>query len=670
MGIFDEADAQVAAQKAAQGAPTVPAGSLFGSAGPAAPVLDKYQQAAIAEYDRNPALKGLTGYTARVGMGIPWSDELMAGNPLMLAEGMIRHGTFNPAEAYRYNKARENLLGQKTRENTAGLGGALSEATGALATGAGVLGSGTRAAAVTINGRTIPAGAVNWGQNAVKATGLGAFAGAGEGDSLEDRAKHGIIGGAMGGVLGGAVLPAVSYGLPKLAAAAQLPRLRDPQKIATEQVSKVARDAGVTMAELENRMAAARAAGQTDYTIADALGYEGQRKLAAMAKVPGPARQQAQEFLSERDLNMPQRVGEQVGKHLGAPHTAEQASKELIDRASADAAPLYRQAEQVPTWNETIQRIIDDPISRRGLAHGVELQRLRSLGTDRPFNPTDAQITGFNAAGDPIITGVPNAQTLHTLKVGLDRMIEGEINPQTHKLTARGNAIDGVRRRLLEQMDIENPMYREARQAYAGPMQVNTAIDFGRAMPTTGRASDNILHLDRMNPAAQQGVRIGYADKARADLERTGNIPTYLREKSHKGQAELERLSPQGPATLREALAREEMMQRTSREALGGPKTAENLADMAGGPGGMEALGLAGNVMTGNILGATRQAAELAKRLGTGESEAQRTAITNMLLARDPAMVRAMQERIADYELRRRGVNPFVNRPPRYPVGQ
>jgi len=105
---------------------------------------------------------------------------------------------------------------------------------------------------------------------------------------------------------------------------------------------------------------------------------------------------------------------------MGAPHTAEQASEALIQRAGRDAAPLYREAERHPAWNETIQRIIEDPISQAGLRHGVELQRLRTLGTDRPFNPRDAMITGFNEAGDPIITGVPNMQTLHTLKVGFD----------------------------------------------------------------------------------------------------------------------------------------------------------------------------------------------------------------------------------------------------------
>ena len=678
MGIYDDADAAVAAQSAkslfddadaavaAQGGrATIPAGSLFGGDAPP-PALDKYQQAAAADLAR-PQPVGMGGYTGRVGMGIPWSDEIQAA--ALTPFEMARRGTINPVEGYNYAKARENLLNEQTRANTAGVGGAAAEVAGGLATGAGVLGGGTRLGAATIGGRTIPASAVNYGVNLGKAAGFGAVTGFGEGDSLEDRAKHALIGGTVGTALG-AALPAVAPAFGVASRFMQMPRLRDPERIATEQIAKVARDAGVPMDELGNRLAAARAAGQPDYTIADALGKEAQRKLAAIAKVPGPARDAITEALVARDLNMPQRIGDTVGRKMGAPNTAQEASEALIQSASENASPLYRQAEQVPTWNETIQRIIDDPVSQQGLRHGVELQRLRSLGTDRPFSPTDAQITGFNEAGDPIITGVPNAQTLHTLKVGLDRMIEGEINPQTHRLTARGQAIDGVRRRLLEQMDIENPMYREARQAYGGPMQVNTAVQFGQQMPTTGRAADNIRHFEQMPATAQQGVRIGVADKVRGDLERTGNIPTYLREKSQKGQQELEALSPYGPATLREMLAREEQMQRTSRQALGGSQTAENLADMAQAPGGAEVLGLFGNVASGNVMGALRGSAELAKRIGSGENEAQRSAIARALLANEPDAVAAMQARIAQHELRRRGVNPFVNRPPRYPVGQ
>src|SRR5262245_57893289 len=109
---------------------------------------------------------------------------------------------------------------------------------------------------------------------------------------------------------------------------------------------------------------------------------------------------------------------------MGAPSSARAASEELMNTAATRAAPLYREAERHPVWSERMQSFLDDPIARQGLRQGVEIQRLNTVGTDRPFRPQDAAITGFNEAGDPIISGVPNMQTVHTLKVGLDRMIE------------------------------------------------------------------------------------------------------------------------------------------------------------------------------------------------------------------------------------------------------
>jgi hypothetical protein len=652
MSIFDQLDAeQDAAQAARSGKAIVPGGAIAALDSEAAPP-DKYRQAAEAEYAKlnNAGARMPTGYTARAikGAGAGWADDIAAGS--MVPFEMLKRGTLDPAEAYRYTRARETVNQEKLAENTKGALGTAAEVAGAIATGAGVLGSGTRAGAVAIpyTGKTLPAGAANFGLNAGKGAALGGFAGAGEAETVDDMAHKALVGGAMGGVLGG-VIPMGVKSAMAVGAAAQLPRLRDADKIATEQLASVARAAGVTPEEMLRKVQAASAAGQP-FTVADALGYEGQRKLTAMAKVPGPQRERIVETLTARDLNMPERAGAQVGASMGAPGTAQQASRQLIDTAGANAAPLYRQAETVPTWSPRLKEFIDDPIARQGLRQGVELQRLRSVGSDRPFNPQDAMITGFNEAGDPIISGVPNMQTLHTLKVGLDRMIENELNPATHRLTSRGEALVGFKNRMLSEIDTQNPMYAEARRAYGGPMEVNAAVRAGQQMPTRGRAADTVPAYEAMPPTTQAGVRIGWADTVRGQMERSGNFPTILRAKSPKGQAEIEAMAPYGPNSLREFLAREEHMQRTSKQALGGSATVENAADVAAGPGA--ALNMATSAASGNPLGFARSALDTLQRFG------------------NPKMVQSMADRIAEHELRRRGVNPFVSRAPRYPEGQ
>jgi hypothetical protein len=629
---------------------------------------DKYRKAARADLAR-PQPWGARGYTQRVGMGIPWSDEIMAA--AFTPVEMARQGTINPAEGYRYAKARENLAGEQTRENTAGVGGIAAEVAGGLATGAGVLGGGTRLGAATIGNITIPSRAVNYAANVGKAGGLGVATGAGEGDTLAERGKGALIGGGVGTTLG-AALPAVAAGIGPAARLLQIPRLRDPEKIATEHVAKVARDAGVSMEELANRMAAARAAGQPDYTVADAIGHAAERKLDAIHKVPGPARERIAEVLTDREANMPGRVVEGVLNKFNAPGTAAQETARLIKRAGDDARPYYRAAEaqQGAIWNDTIAEGIKHPDILKGIAHGVKIQRTRSAMGGEPFNPTDAAIVGFNEAGDPVIKGVPNFRTLQTAKIGLDSMIQAQTDAVTGKLTHYGAALVGLKNRLNEQIAAARPDYATANKLFSDPMRITEAIQVGKDMARRGSPRDTVPAFGRLNEPEKQGVRIGWANDVLEPLERTGNFPTMLRAKSPKGQAELEAMSPYGPATLREFLAREEEMQRLGRGVMGGSQTAGRLADIAQGPGGAEALGIAGNVAGGNFMGALRGGYDVLKRVSQGESEAQRSAITRALLANDPSAVTAMQRRIAEHELRRRGVNPFVSRPPRYRAGE
>jgi hypothetical protein len=617
---------------------------------------DKYQQAALEDRQRMEnagtlfsAAPGGYGMLAGQGATLGWGDEFAnVGNVI---PQMIRQKTWDPREAYKYAKAESDLALQKSRE----LPGAMAaELAGGLSTGAGVLGAGTRAA------RPL----VNYLANTGKATAGGAVAGAGYAENLEDVPSEAGAGATMGAILGGAVFPTAALAW-RTAGRPVVNMFRNPETVTTERLAQKMRDAGVAPHQLAERVEAGSAAGQP-YTVADVLGKEGERALAPLAKTPGEQRNAISEFLTERALNMPERVGGRVGEALGAPTTSKAAKDALVTKASIEAAPIYRAAEKIPTWSERLQPFLEDPIAQAGLRNGVRLQRLRNAGTDQPFHPYDANLKIYDD-GRITISGVPNMQTLHTLKVGLDRMIEDAVNPATGRLNAEGNAIRGFRDRMLAEIDALNPTYAEARRVYGGPMQVKRAVERGQEMARVGRHEDTVPEFYNMPPTEQQGARIGYADQVRAQLER-GNYPTILREKSAKGRNELAALSlearrhgePYDP--LRMFLNREEQMQRTNQAALGGSQTYENLADAAAAPGGLKAaLGLAGSTVRGSLSGMASHGLQLLQ--GYAQPEAQRVALARMLLARDRDQAQAMADRIAEQELRRRGVNPLINEP-------
>jgi hypothetical protein len=629
---------------------------------------DKYKAKALADYDKAKAA-GFTpaqSYSERIGLGtgLGWTDDLMAGASVPFK--MIQHGTLNPAEAYRYGRADIDLLQNATRENTKGFWGTAAELTGGLVGAGGVLGgAGATAKTLPFTSRTIPAGVVNYGSNIAKGAGLGAVAGAGEAETVEGIPKGLMLGGILGG-LGGAAAPVVAGAIGHGARALQMPRLRDPENIAIEQVAAAARAGGVTPQQILERVRDANAAGQP-FTVADAIGKEGHRKLGAVYKGAGPHREEITQTLVDRDLNMPYRVTGATDLALGAGGTAKQQAATLAERAKRDAGPLYREAEQHPTWSPKLQeQFLDNPIAHAGLREGVMLQGLRNAGTGKPFKPQDAMITDFNAAGEPVWSGVPNMQSIHTLKTGLDAMIRANKDPITGALNAKGDAIAKFQRNMLAEIDAINPAYAKARALYADPMQVRDAIDVGKKMATRGRPADTVPAFNALREGEQQGVRTGYADTI-AEKVQGGDIPSILRNKNIKGREELDALSlHQGPrqagdpGPLRMFLNREEVMKAGTNKILGGSDTAEKIADMATAPGAEAAFNVVKSAVTGDPVGAGRAVIDAFNRIRSGESEAQRVAITKSLLERLPDRIEKMAERIAAHEERRRGVNPWT----------
>jgi hypothetical protein len=114
---------------------------------------------------------------------------------------MIRHGTWSPAEGYRYAKAREDLATKATQEKT-GLTGDVVETVGALATLPGNIFARQTAAALGGAGRGVMPAAARMAGFGAESGVLGAVQGAGNAQSVEDIPREALRSGAVSAVLG------------------------------------------------------------------------------------------------------------------------------------------------------------------------------------------------------------------------------------------------------------------------------------------------------------------------------------------------------------------------------------------------------------------------------------------------------------------------------------
>ena len=196
-------------------------------------------------------------------------------------------------------------------------------------------------------------------------------------------------------------------------------------------------------------------------------------------------------FKSNMDAIAPAADAEDVGRSVRS--AAASALDDVVRARAERAAPLYERAfESGPIYDDRIAQFLNDPIAQQGLRNGIELQRLDALARGTRFDPTDLAVTGFNAAGDPIIGQVPNMRTMDAVKRGLDDIIKAEVNPQTRKLTQRGAAVQGVKRALVERLDAYNPDYAAARRIYSGDSEgVDDA--FSSALRTIANLQDTSI---------------------------------------------------------------------------------------------------------------------------------------------------------------------------------
>jgi hypothetical protein len=606
-----------------------------------APKPDKYQQAAIDEQADLKA-KGIdpgAGLTRRLAHGA----TLGADNTILAAATtpleMIKRGTFNPVEGYNYAKAREDQIMGDARKNT-----------GALGTGAEILGGVTSGAGLAKGGWTLArnlapeAGLMARSAASAGDAGLiGAFSGAMEGNGLAERGMNALKGGGLGLLAGGVLPPALSLAGAVASPITSFIRSRaNPTGFAQSQVARGVVESGMAPGQITQKVVDADAAGQGMFTAADAMGNAGQRLLATTARSPGQARTDVVNFLNNRQSGQAERVAQITDEALGAAGTARQTNAQLTKTAQEQSAPYYEKAlTQKPVWNERIQQFFDDPVTKGGLREGVAVQRLESLAAGKKFDPKDYAITGFNDAGDPIMSGVPNMRTINLIKKGWDKQLEGYRDSTTGKLMLDeyGRALDNVRRTFLKEVDVLNPDYGTARSLYAGPAQIRDAVNMGTKAPTRGRAADNIDQFNKMTDPTQQGYRQGYADTLAARAERGAVVENKVRPlTSDKSIAELDRLSlHQGPVApgqsnpLQQRLGRENTMFETRHAATGNSKTVENMADDA-------AMGAApaliGQVLTGNWGGALRTAIASGADALTGNTPAVRQEVARLLMTR------------------------------------
>lgn len=461
----------------------------------------------------------------------------------------------------------------------------------------------------------------------------GGFQGAGNADG-RDLLGETITGAAIGGLAGLAAPPMIgALTMGKRAFTEGLPQLfgRASQSKANRAIAGALGRSGQSRQEIEAMLAAAAKAGQPEYRMVDALGLPGQRMASGLTRAGGAPGDEVAEFLATRQSGQPERVGAFVEDAFGVGGTTAAKTKAGLTSARKDAAD---EAYDAARGNAA-------PVDVRG-ALGVIDARIGGMkGSGVAGDAIDSKLAGYRSrlAGDGagLGEGVTGAELSDFDRVlGVKQAVQDDIGVAVR--AGRNNEareLGKLEKELDAALEASSDMYRTANDGFRTASKVIDAVDEGAMMASRGRAADNVPRFGAMAAAERDAARVGYGDDLLRRLE-TMSAPTANRAKgllSPKRVAEADAMALD-PKLYADRLARENTMWETQNRALGGSRTADNLADQ----GAMD--GMSGEVMRAGKAAANLQFGDMVQRVAgalaplvKGQNEPTRALIAQMLLS-------------------------------------
>jgi hypothetical protein len=478
--------------------------------------------------------------------------------------------------------------------------------------------------------------------SAAGATG-GAVAGFGEGEGgVASRLGNAGTGGTMGAVggaalgaganvaagVGGRVLHALGLRSPEVAADRHLARalLRDKTDPTTVAGALAANPPG------------------TPATVMDAAGRNTVQLGATVANTPSDAMQAADQFVQARRGGRPERIAGAVDDAFGGGGGTRVADDvaALTARRTADSRPAYEAlyASEAPD-SPAMRGLMDDKTVKAAAARGLETQRIEDVARRDHSAPDTAPFE-------------PNRmRQIDGAKRGLDAMIGATLDPTSRKIIPgqgdRNYALTELRAALLREADA-NPLYPQARAAWAGPTQSMEALGNGQRALAMNR-DDLARAFERMGDSDREFFRIGVGravTDATSDPARAAGAARKMLE-DRQMQARLETVIPdpvqraEFSALLEREVAMGQVEHTVSPRANSHTnRLAASGEDLAHDPVG----GTVASLLTSGPVNATRQALGHMYRLGQGINNATADAMAKRLFETDPDKARAILQQI------------------------
>ena len=537
----------------------------------------------------------------------------------------------------KYKEARDIVRGatQQFRQEypvTGALTSAMTSAPMMLIGGAPVAAAkGIIAPAATTAGRLLTAGKVGTIQ--------GGVSGAGESTAEDmsgiaaDAAKHAAQGGALGiagqgalgalGAVGGNVLQRLSQ-----TSAYDYARTKLAEALARSSGGILVRPGG---AASPSRAADIQFLGP-EATIADVSGQAGKRLLDVLATLPGKTKDLTEQLIRGRQTGRTERIMTAADEALGTQGKGFVSSLNALEATQKAAqAPFRAQLEGLSVRaDDDLMKILNrEPaafkaaadLARREGEIPIDLSKLK-VGDDIPFDALD------------------------TVKKALWTIAEKE--KVNFAATAESRAVNGIRVALTKKMDQLSPkdsagnsIYKQARDAFAGPAELRSAIETGRGAMKTDAIGVGEL-TKGMSASELEAFRVGALQSLRDKVGTEAGQTSLLKMWKETGTSDkLKQIFGNDYNKFASGIAKEAKLKEL--ETVGrGSQTAERLF----GEGDLSVLPAVGQAVAGAVQGNPLPAMGAIPKIWNQVKtpEVTRNALAELLLQRGPEAQKTLRD--------------------------
>jgi len=481
------------------------------------PQIEESLKEEIVDEARDEGLLSIAGDTARSvvqGLTFGFGEELEAA--AKTGFGLI--GDYDK-EVKKLRKDIEDF--QKTNPSLA-IGG---ELVGGLATllipGVGLAGAATRVAGGT-------------GQAVLRSAGTGAGYGAAYGagtaeGGIGERLTGAATGATVGGALGAATPLAgrlASSGVSRVADALGVRGVKRAEQFADQKILQALEREGLTPDEAVVKLQRARDLGQEDILIAD-LG-ESMRGLGYSAQaIPQRAKTKVAEKLEERQLEQAERITDDLTSRakLEGPFSIKYLDN-LTEAQEKLSEPFYKKAYQKNLPAKAFKEFFTGPkatIMQKASKDAKEL-----LAAEGREIPDISKIMKDETQLKKFLDGNLPTEYLHSLKRGLDSLIDSQVDNLTGRATKKGVAYINLKNDFNKIIGSLNPAYKEANAKFSDYARLKQAYEVG--YKAKNKSSDLLnKFLSKFNDGEKEAFKVGFIANVKDRAESTADARDFTK---------------------------------------------------------------------------------------------------------------------------------------------